>query len=158
MPRSANLVLPMTRKRPVGFLNVDLDIESSRPLGPIAQEMGKAVVVLYSGSGKGRSHFLCLEGSRWSNTPDSAALALCSAVEGLSAPGRRLWDRAKRKEFNVGYDLIEGARFVQTTFKRETLKRIVDLGATVVFTCYRGETNEPSRVARRKPPVPLPKK
>ncbi len=150
MPRSVILVLAMTPKRPVGFLNVDLEIVSSRSLEPLAQEMGKAVIVLYSGPGKGRSHLLCLEDSRWSNTPDAAARALCAAVERLSVRGRRLWKQAKRKEFNVGYDLIEGARLVQTALKRETLKRIVALDATVAFTCYRGERSKtggpPSRI------------
>ena len=143
----------MRAKRPVGFLNVDLEIESSTTLEPMAQEMGKAVVVLYSGRGKGRGHLLCLESSRSPNTPDSTALALCSLVERLSVRGRQLWDRAKRKELNVGYDLINGARAVQTALGRETLNRIVALGATVAFTCYRGENSEPAGAAGQSQPV-----
>jgi hypothetical protein len=143
----------MTTKRPVGFLNVDLDVVSSRDLEPLAQAMGKAVIVLYSGPGKGKSHFLVLEDSRWSNTPDAAALALCSAVERLSGRSRQLWDGAKRKEFNLGCDLIDGARWMQTGFRWQTLKRIVALGATVAFTCYRGESEAPVVVTIRKESV-----
>ena len=143
----------MRAKRPVGFLNVDLEIESSRTLGPMEREMGRAVLVLYSGRGKGRSHLLCLESSRWPNTPDSAALALCSVVEELSVRCRQLWDRARRKEFNLGYDLIEGVRVVQTALGRKTLSRIVALGATVAFTCYRGENSEPAGATSRSQPV-----
>jgi len=115
--------------------------------------MGKAVIVLYSGPGKGGSHFLNLEDARWSNTPDAAAVALCSAVERLSARGRQLWDRARRKEFNVGCDLIDGERMVQTGLRRQTLERIVALGATVGFTCYRGEKSGPGRAANRTQPI-----
>jgi hypothetical protein len=130
-------------KRPSGFLNVDLEIESSAPLESLSDEMGKAVLVLYSGPSKGKRHLLCLESSRWPNTPDAVAQALCSAVERLSADGRRKWDRATRKEFDVGYDLPTGIRAVHTTLKPETLQRIVALGATVAFTCYRDAGSEP---------------
>ncbi|MGH7967307.1 MAG: hypothetical protein ACREIC_01130, partial [Limisphaerales bacterium] len=126
-------------------------------LEPLAREMGKAVLVLYSGRGTGRNHLLILECSHSPSTPDSTALALCSVIERLSVRGRQLWARAKRKEFNVGYDLVEGARLVQTSLRRETLNRIVALGATVAFTCYRGESNEPGRAASGSQPLSPPR-
>ena len=133
----------MKTKRPAGFLNVDLEIESSSPLDSLAEAMGKAVLVLYSGPGRGRSYLLCLEDSRWSNTPDSAARALCSAVERLPVRDRRLWDRAKRKEFDVGYELPTGVRAVHIALQPGTLERMVAIGATVAFTCYWGDSSEP---------------
>jgi hypothetical protein len=129
-------------KRPAGFLNVDLEIESSGNLDLLTDEMGKAVLVLYSGPGSGKRRLLCLESSRWPNTPDAAARALCSAVERLSVRARKLWDRARRKEFDVGYELRIGVRALQVALQPETLKRIVALGATVAFTCYRDNDSE----------------
>ena len=75
----------------------------------------------------------CLEGSRDRNTADAAARVLCLVVERLSVRGRKLWNRAKRKTFDVGYELPPGARNVRIVLQRGTLKRIVALGATVAF-------------------------
>jgi hypothetical protein len=130
-------------KRPSGFLNVDLEIASSSSLEPLTDEMGEAVLVLYSGPGKGKGCLLCLESSRWPNTPNASARDLCRAVERLSVRARRVWDRARRKEFNVGYELRTGVRAVQVTLRAETVRRIVALGATVAFTCYRDDNSAP---------------
>jgi len=99
--------------------------------------MGKAVVVLHSGPGVGREHLLCLESARCLNTPDSAARDLCRAVERLSPGARKLWDRARSKKFDVGYDLPADFRTVQVTLRAATVRAIVALGGTVAFTCYR---------------------
>lgn len=132
----------MKAKRPAGYLNVDLEIVSSRSLDALAEEMGKALFVVHSGLGVGRGHCLCLAGMRWSNTPDSAARELCRAVEHLSPGARSVWEHARRKEFNVGYELPTGLRAVEVTLEPETVRRIVALGATVAFTCYRGDNSE----------------
>lgn len=134
----------MKAKRPPGYLNVDLDIESSSSLDSLAEEMGKAVLVLHSGPGMGRRHFLRLESLRWPDTPDAAARELCRAVERLSPVARRIWQRARRREFNIGYELPAGVQAVQVTLPPDTVRRIVALGGTVAFTCYRDDTQEPS--------------
>ncbi len=131
----------MKAKRPAGFLNVDLEIVSCSPLNLLAAEM--AVLVLHSGPGNGRQHLLCLESLRWPDTPETAARELCRAVERLSPGARKIWDRAQRKEFNVGYELSAGVWAVQVTLQPETVRRIVALGATVAFTCYREDYSKP---------------
>ena len=125
--------------KPIGFLNVDLEIKSSKPLDSLAEEMGASVFVLHSGLGNDTPHLLCLESSGDPNTADAAARALCSAVEQLSPRGRKLWDRAKRKTFDVGYELPPDARNIRVVLERAMLKRILGLGATVAFTCYPGD-------------------
>ena len=136
------LLFAVRPKRPTGFLNVDLEIVSSNSLDCLAEGMSKAITVLHSGP-IGRRHLLCLESSRWRNTPDAAARDLCGAVEQLSPAARSFWERARRKEFNVGYELQTGLRAVQVTQQPDTVRRIVALGATVAFTCYRGDGSEP---------------
>lgn len=91
-----------------------------------------------------QSHFLHLESVRWPNTPDAAARALCAVVERLSTRGLRLWRNAKRRVFDVGYDLPPGSRSVHVALQPDTLERIVALGATVAFSCYREDSSEPS--------------
>ena len=133
----------MKTKRPVGFLNVDLEIESSRPLNSLGEEMGRAVLVLYCGRSKGKWHLLSSESSRFPLTADAAVHLLCSVIERLSVRGRRLWDSARRREFDVGYELDAGVRGVRVALKPEAIARITALGATVAFTCYRPFNSEP---------------
>lgn len=148
----------MKTKRPVGYLNVDLEIEASFSLEPLAKELEKTDAVLYCGPGAGKSHLLCLESGRWPDTPDATALALCSAIERLPVRGRKLWDRAKLKTFDVGYDLPSGARSVRVVLHRRTLERIVGLGATVAFSCYRANDCNPPDLVTANKPTPAPKR
>jgi hypothetical protein len=126
---------------------------SSGSLDSLAEEMGKAVLILHSGPGAGRQRLLCLESVRWPNTPDAAARELCRAVERLSPGARRVWERARRREFNVGYELQTGLRAVQVTLQPETVRRIVALGGTVAFTCYRDDNSEQDGPANGSQPI-----
>lgn len=54
------------------FLNVDLEIESAANLDVFAAEMGKRVVVVYSGpAAKPRRHLLTVASSRAHKEPDA---------------------------------------------------------------------------------------
>ena len=103
--------------------------------------MGSAIILLHSGPHKGR-HFVRLESARNVATPNAAVRHLCRTVERLSSDGRKVWDRAKHKEFSVGYDLRAGARSVEVALSPQTVKRIAALGASVAFTCYRDHDSE----------------
>lgn len=139
----------MKTKRPVGFVNVDLEIESSRPLNLLAEELGSAVLVLYCGPSKGKWQLLALESSRCPHTADAAVDLLCSVIEKLSVRGLRLWKSALSRVFDVGYALPDGARAVRVVLKPEALARITRLGATVAFTCYGRDARQPIRSKKR---------
>lgn len=132
-----------TNHRPPGYLNVDVDVESSMPLEELADEIGGAVVVLHGGPITRRRFMLRMESQRETANPDTAARDLCKVIERLSARGRELWDAASSKEFNVGFELATRVRAVETRLKLETVQRIVALGATVAFTCYH-DSSEPA--------------
>jgi hypothetical protein len=140
-------------KRPAGYLNVDLEIGSSSSLDCLAEEMGNTVLVLHSGHGAGRERLLCLESVLWPNTPDAAARELCRAVERLSPSARGVWERARRREFNVGFELRTGLRAVQVILQPETVRRIVALGGTIAFTCYRDDNSEQASAANGSQPI-----
>jgi hypothetical protein len=124
------------------FLNVDLEIVSASKLDSLAAEMGKRVIVLYSGPvSKPRRHLLAVESSRFLRNPDAVIHALCSVVENLSVASRRIWQRA-RKEFDVGYELRRSERSSQFSLRPDTLERVAALGATLTVTYYRGDTND----------------
>jgi hypothetical protein len=145
-------------KPAVGFVNVDLEIESSRPLNSLAEEMGSAVLVLYCGPSKGKWHLLALESSRWPHTADATVDSLCSVIEKLSVSGRRLWKSARSRVFDVGYFLPDGARAVRVVLKRETLARITRLGATVAFSCYPQDNIESNDSTNGRQPIRSKKK
>jgi hypothetical protein len=124
------------------FLNVDLDINSATKLDSLAAEMGKRVVVLHSGRvSKTKRHLLILESSPEHNGPDAAIHALCKVVESLSPAARRVWHSA-RKEFNVGYELRPSESYSFFSLRPDTLERIAELGAKLVVTYYRGESEK----------------
>jgi hypothetical protein len=124
------------------FLNVDLEIESASKLDLLAAEMGRRVVVLYSGpASKPRRHLLSVECSRHHQDPDATIQALCAVVESLSPAARHIW-RAARKEFHVGYELNPAELASRFTLRPDTTARVVKLGAGFAATCYRGEPND----------------
>jgi len=119
------------------FLNVDLDIESTAPLRSLVREFGERVSITYSGRMNGR-HCLFVKIASMHKTPEKTIRALCALIENLSPKGRKLWDAAKRKEFDIGFDarfsLHRANRF---TIDTRTLRRITELGASIAVTFYR---------------------
>ena len=146
----------MNAKRPPEFLNVDLEIESSSPLGILVEKLGASVITLYSGPGRGKRHLLCLECARSPQSADAAIRSLCTAIEKLSGQGRKSWDRAKQKHFDIGYRMLPDVLMVRTILKPETIERIVALKATIAFTCYAQE-EDPRWKERTVPAKPLTK-
>lgn len=127
------------------FLNVDLEIESASKLDSVAAEMGKRVIVLYSGpASKPRHHLLALEisSSRPRRNPDALIHALCAVVESLSPASHRIWQKA-RKEFDVGHELTPSEHSSRFSLRPDTLERVAALGATLTVTYYQGAPNDP---------------
>jgi|ERR1039458_4510271 hypothetical protein len=122
------------------FLNVDLDIESKSPLHALAREFGDRVSVMFSGRMKGR-HCLYLETAGADSSQDATLNALCALVEGLSLGGRRVWDAADKREFDLGYEArLSSERANRFRIRPDTLRRIVGLGATLAMTIYREDS------------------
>lgn len=136
------------------FLNVDLEIESKFELAGLEAELEKNKVALGKSRG-GRGFLLCLEsvpecqlrfGFNFlrcflllpkSDNPDERICKLCSLLEGLSAKGRRAWNSAHKKEFDVGYDAVQSQFASQFSLRTDTLRRMANLGATLGGTFYR---------------------
>jgi len=85
------------------FRNVDLEIESTAPLDALARELGSRVSVLFSQRVKKR-YCLFLEIAGNDRGQDTTINSLCALVEELSPAGKRLWDGARRRDFDIGYE------------------------------------------------------
>jgi hypothetical protein len=133
------------------FLNVDLHIESATNLDALSTAMGKRVFVLHSGLvPRGKRHVLVLEISILHKNPDATIQALCKVADTLSPATRRVWDAAQ-KEFDIGYELRTSERSSRFTLRTDTLQRIVNLGANVAVTYYRGEgSGDPSPASTKR--------
>lgn len=136
--------------KPPHFLNVDLDIESERPLRSLACELGNRVCVMFSGRMRDR-HCLYLETGRAEKSQDATINALCALIEGLSTSGKRVWDAAERREFDIGYESrLSSQRAHRFRIRPNTLRRVAMLGASVAVTLYRQEGR--TKRMQRTPP------
>src|ERR1041385_7402000 len=126
---------------PPFFHNVDLEIESRCSLDLFVKEFGKKAFILYSEWLTKDRYLLSLEVGRSTEHADATIHALCSLVERLSPKAKLLWNRALRKEFDIGYENhFFPSRF---TLRADTLQRVAKLGATLAITCYERDTTEP---------------
>jgi hypothetical protein len=136
---------------PPYFLNVDLDIESTAPLGTLAAEFGERVSVMFSDRMNGH-HCLFVEIRSIRNGPDGIINALCALIEGLSPKSRKLWDAARRKEFDIGFEArlsSQGAN--RFSIRASTLRRATKVGAGVAVTFYREDRAELDTPPNRRP-------
>ena len=124
-------------------MNVDLEIVSRSKLDAIANAISGTAHELHCGPLRKGVFLLSLECNFYPKDADSAILTFCTALRGLGKPERRLWDRALRRTFDVGYGLARGQAAVQVGLQSKTLKSVIALGATVAFTCYRDDDSEP---------------
>lgn len=150
----------MKAQRPPGFLNVDLEIESSSPLSPLEHELSDSTITLYSGPGPKKRHLLCLECALWPENPDQAISLLCEAIEKLSTRGHKSWERAKKKQFDIGFEMIPKTPMARAILNPDSIARIVGLNATIAFTCYQSpgkEAPESKATAKKSKPGTKPK-
>jgi hypothetical protein len=83
------------------FLNVDLDIYSSRDLQALVTALGQKVMVLYVGRIR-RTHRAHLELAKSTKTADATIRGFCALIEALPKVERHLWNAARVRDFNIG--------------------------------------------------------
>ena len=143
----------MRAKPPLEFMNVDLEIVSRSKLAAIATAVSDTAYALYCGPLRKGIFRLSLECNRCPKDADTAIVGLCDAVDRLGRAERRIWERALRRTFDVGYGVAHGDATVHVALQSETLRRVVALGATVAFTCYRDDKIEPHGPANGSQPI-----
>jgi hypothetical protein len=135
-----------------GFKNVDLEIVSRSRLDAIETAVSDTAHALYSGPLRKGIFLLSLECNVYPKDADAAIIRLCAAVDRFSKSERRIWERALRRTFDVGYDVAPGGT-VHVALQPETIKRAAALGAMVAFTCYSGDESEQDGPANGSQPI-----
>ena len=123
------------------FLNVDLDIYSRSNLRPLVDAFGKNVIDLHTDR-VGSLYWVLLEVSADAGTVDATIRKFCRLIRALAPTQRRLWNKATRRDFNIGIQSdVEGNTF---HVEAETVKAAAAVGARIVITVYGTRLLEPS--------------
>jgi hypothetical protein len=117
------------------FLNVDLDVFASVPLERLAVVLGARALVLHVGR-HGRTYRAHFELRRQHASADRTIRELVALLRRLPRPSRALWNRADRRDFNIG---IQGGRHphsYEIGLQPATLQLISSVNARLVITVY----------------------
>lgn len=143
--RMSSQKTPMT-KEPAGatkYLNVDLDIYSSRDLQPLVSALGNKVDVLFIGKHK-RTYETHLEVGRYPEpkNPNAAIRDFCKLILDFPEEARKIWDFAKIRQFDIGIE----AGTEPTTYRFEIAPEIVNqassLNVQIAVTIYPPDRSE----------------
>ena len=119
------------------FLNVDLDIWSDEPLGPLVKALGRDIFDLHVGpEGALYSAHLEVSGSIARGGAEGRIREFVRRIEALPARARRLWDGAQRREFNIGIDAGWKPRVFELKLQPTTLRKAALAKAGIVITIY----------------------
>jgi hypothetical protein len=120
------------------FLNVDLDVEAPFDLAPFVAALGDDVFELHTGPARdGFETHLELAGE--SIQPGSADIAIrvfVRLLKQLAPDAKQLWDRATRRDFNIGIQGGLTPHAFEVALPRDVLAAVADLGARIVITVY----------------------
>lgn len=133
-----------------GFLNVDLEIgaRTRAQLAPLIDGLQGKLFELFCGRIRGiyRAHYE-VSGCGPRNASDSMR-ELVTAIEALDASGRRAWDTAALREFNIGVALARGVRSVELAIDPEVISRVAAIGERIAFTAYQVAAIPRGRLAK----------
>ena len=121
------------------FLNVDLDVAGREDLAPLAKALHPAIFELYTG--RGRSGFethleLASRSSARLSDADATISGFVALLTTLPPGARRLWNRARRRDFNIGIQSGTQPYAFELFLRPETLQAVARLRARVVVTVY----------------------
>jgi hypothetical protein len=127
--------MSVSNSKTTHFLNVDLDIYSSRDLHPLVKAFGSEVIVLYVGRERGK-YVAHLEISRHTTTADSTIRAFCRLIEGLPEAQRRLWNNATVRSLSIGIRAGKQPNPRDFTIRPGTIQALSEVAAQIVLTIY----------------------
>jgi hypothetical protein len=117
------------------FLNVDLDVSSHEDLAPLADALHPQVHALHVGR-VGRRYWARFELRGQPRTPDTAIRRLVTAIQRLPARQRTRWNRAIRRDFNVGIQAAHQPHAGEFPIEPPTVAMVGKMGGRIVVTVY----------------------
>jgi hypothetical protein len=129
-------------KQDVHFINIDLEVWSKQNLQVLIDGFGKNVVNmghLKFDNGNVLASFELHYDSveAWENIEaDEIISVFCELIENLPKKARQIWNKSYKKVFDIGFESGNTEKSLNTELKVETLKRVQELGASIVITIY----------------------
>jgi hypothetical protein len=122
------------------LLNVDLDIWSRSPLDSLVAAFGRRVIVLHVGK-EGRRHVAHLELARDDRArgADRRIRDFVTLIRRLPAKVRASWNRAQRRDFNIGIQAAGKPFSHAAPLHSSTVRAVAAVNARIVVTVYGAE-------------------
>ncbi|MDQ6786787.1 MAG: hypothetical protein M3033_08245 [Acidobacteriota bacterium] len=129
-------------KQDIVFANVDLEIESNEDLQSLIDCFNDGVDVLYHDRLDNGNDFASLEfhlnviEAGVYGEPDKTISAFCSLIENLPLESQITWNNCLEKRFDIGFESGNTEKRFNTKISSETIKRIAEIGVSIVITIY----------------------
>jgi hypothetical protein len=138
------------------FLGIILDIFSKSDLEPLGRALGDKVSRKTFDRFK-RTHHALFE-LPWSprQTPSSIILKFCKLIRTLPPSEKNIWESAKSKSFDIGFDEPKEGHGYWGFVSAEAIQAAAQVGARVAFTLY-GSPIEPVKPSKKKQRLRKPK-
>ncbi len=123
------------------FITIDLEIFADRPMVGLKREF-EWLGAIHHYCGRFSSGYLLTLAKTPVRQPtlERQVVTLCRLVERLSPKGRKIWDEAESRSFDIGIEASAGDPTVQFSVRPDLLQRIAALGGALAFTVYAPET------------------
>lgn len=119
--------------RKTHFLNIDLDIESSRDIRPLVEYWGDQVMVfrLEKVADMWFGSFETCETSE-----DAIVNQYYQLVNRLPQHLRKLWDSASKRVFDVGFEAVGSTKAFQSSLTQESVIKLAEIGGSITISIY----------------------
>ena len=115
------------------FLNIDLDIESEQDITPLVEFWGDELVVFRLEVENG-VWFGSFETSE--NTVDDIIEKYCQLVSDLSPELKNIWDGARKRVFDIGFNAGYAPRMYQFSLAKEAISKLSNIGGSIAVSIY----------------------
>lgn len=134
----------MESYNPPTFITLDVDIVSEEDLTPLASYFEEPAFVLGNQCVDGL-FYLSLEPCWFAadeKTPENCAKFFVEEIAKLPRELKDLWNRAKSKTFDFGFESGNALPYYKGEISQETLAKVVAVGANLIITIYQISTSE----------------
>lgn len=122
----------------IRFLNIDLELVTKRKPVRLLRDLGDGVCLLHQGPAEEKGLWrTSLETARSRKKPATAMREFARMLASLSPEGRRDWEGAVRRTFDIGVEASEDDERLALAIDPEVLETAVRLGAAIAITVYR---------------------
>ena len=117
----------------IRFLNIDLDIESTRDISLIVQEFSGRLSVMRNEKKEG----LYIASFETEYVGENEIIEeYVSLIESLSPEAREIWNNCIKKEFDFGYDSGDKPDDFHSKISEKSIKSLAKVGGSVTVTIY----------------------